>query len=242
MNKNYARTLGSFGYSILIHIILLLISSFIYLSTPFPSRVSFTEITVIGVSPLGNGLGMKISPHVKEAIAGRKIVGKNIYQPEGKKSESGVVLPKIKGKTEEEIVSLRKTLPIGIQEYPQEVKSSCEIGDVGISTDTGKVGVPWGKPNITGVVAQRGIRKEVIPEYPEWARRKGIEGEIIVGIYVTPSGKVKDNVELIKKSGCKELDEIVINAVKKWEFDPLPPYIKQEDQYGHIPFRFKLKP
>ena len=206
--------------SVIIHIILLLISSIMVVETRGIYRVAFTEVTLVGVSALGESLGQKKVEKTKSAARQKGIVN----------------IPKAKN-IEKEIITIREKFPIGIEEVslPAETK----ITEPGIGNEPGKFGVPWGNPNVKGVIAQRGIRTKIVPEYPQWARKKGVEGEITVEIIVAPSGIVK-KVTVVNKSGYKELDQIVVDAVKKWIFDPLPSLIKQEDQVGIIPFKFVL--
>jgi protein TonB len=55
-------------------------------------------------------------------------------------------------------------------------------------------------------------------EYTDRARKKKINGTVIVTMIVTPEGKARD-VKVIK-SLDKELDKQAIAAVSKWTFEP----------------------
>jgi len=55
------------------------------------------------------------------------------------------------------------------------------------------------------------------PEYPEAARRAGIEGTVLVQALVGTDGRVKDTKVVKSVPG---LDDAAIAAVKKWVFKP----------------------
>ncbi len=222
--------------SLLVHIIILLLFSLGVWHSNVGSWVTITDITVIGVSPLGEGLGQKplLVPRA---------------HPEGTRTEKTKVESKMdvvhlpgadRGPKMEEVAAVRSAFPIG-SDTVFTAKPSTEVSlPEGYGNDPGRVGVPWGKAGVTGPLAQRAVRRQILPDYPAWAREKGIVARVEVGIRVTPEGQVRDEVAILKKSGFKELDELVVEAVKKWEFEPLPPVAKQEDQYGVVPIRFAL--
>jgi periplasmic protein TonB len=56
------------------------------------------------------------------------------------------------------------------------------------------------------------------PEYSDRARKKKINGTVIVAMIVTPEGKVRD-VTVIK-SLERSLDQQAITAVRTWKFEP----------------------
>ena len=56
------------------------------------------------------------------------------------------------------------------------------------------------------------------PEYTDSARRKKINGTVLVSMIVTPEGTVRD--PKVMKSLDKDLDKQAIACVKKWKFEP----------------------
>ena len=56
------------------------------------------------------------------------------------------------------------------------------------------------------------------PEYTDKARKKKINGTVVVAMIVTPEGTVRD--VKIAKSLDKELDKQATAAVSKWRFEP----------------------
>lgn len=93
---------------------------------------------------------------------------------------------------------------------------------------------------IAGPISERKILKKFLPKYPNWAIEKGISGFVILKIWVTPEGKVEENIEIIGTSGYPQLDKIVMEAIREWVFAPLEENVKKERQWGIIKFRFEL--
>jgi protein TonB len=60
---------------------------------------------------------------------------------------------------------------------------------------------------------------QVKPRYPESARRRGIEGTVLLKMRITAQGRVED-VQVVRSTGYPELDESAIAAVRRWRFEP----------------------
>ena len=60
--------------------------------------------------------------------------------------------------------------------------------------------------------------REVKADYTEDARRRGLEGEVVMEIVVTRDGTIGD-VKLLRRLGGG-LDERAIQAVRQWRFAP----------------------
>ncbi|MEO0081120.1 MAG: energy transducer TonB [candidate division WOR-3 bacterium] len=93
---------------------------------------------------------------------------------------------------------------------------------------------------VAGPISQRKITNKVVPRYPAWALQRRISGSVVVRLWVMPNGKVKGVPTVESSSGYPDLDQVVVNALKAWEFAPLEPGVKAEDQWGLITFRFTL--
>lgn len=93
---------------------------------------------------------------------------------------------------------------------------------------------------IAGPISLREIIKKVKPKYPKWALDQHISGKVIVRIWVLPNGQVKGIPQVLSSSGYPELDQVVVDAVRCWEFAPLGPGVKAEEQWGDITFVFQL--
>jgi len=82
------------------------------------------------------------------------------------------------------------------------------------------------------------IISKVVPEYPEFARRAGMEGSVFIQVLIDENGKVK------KAKLAKASDEIFVEsalaAAQKWSFTPALMNGKPVRVWMSIPFRFRL--
>ena len=82
------------------------------------------------------------------------------------------------------------------------------------------------------------LKYQAIPEYPDLARRAGIEGTVSVIVYISKTGEVL-NAEILK--GIEMLNNAALEAAKKCLFNPA----KQRDKFVKvkmsIPFKFTLR-
>jgi periplasmic protein TonB len=60
---------------------------------------------------------------------------------------------------------------------------------------------------------------QVKPRYPDSARRRGIEGTVVVKAYVTEQGRVAE-VQVEQSAGYADLDRAAVEAVGRWRFEP----------------------
>lgn len=94
--------------------------------------------------------------------------------------------------------------------------------------------------SLAGPIANREILKKFLPHYPSWCLQRGISGVVKIRIDVNPDGSVRENIRVEISSGYPDLDQTVVNAVKRWLFAPLPFNVVQEVQWGIIIFKFVL--
>ena len=80
--------------------------------------------------------------------------------------------------------------------------------------------------------------KQVIPEYPEIARRAGVEGTVWVKVLVDKEGKAKK--AMIQKSDAEIFNEPAIAAAMQYVFTPAIMNSGPVAVWASIPFRFKL--
>lgn len=59
----------------------------------------------------------------------------------------------------------------------------------------------------------------VEPEYPVEAYRRREEGTVLVGATVGTDGRPA-SVEVLRRSGSRELDQAAVDAVRQWTFEP----------------------
>jgi len=77
------------------------------------------------------------------------------------------------------------------------------------------------------------------PAYPKMARRRGLEGVVVLAVSVSSQGSVK-GLELKKSSGHKLLDNAAKNAVKRWRFTPATRGGIKVNAMVDVPIRFTL--
>lgn len=70
------------------------------------------------------------------------------------------------------------------------------------------------------------------PDYPEGARRRGIQGTVVVRIEVTADGAA-GTCSVLTTSGSVQLDDAALRAARRWRFRSGPGVVEQ-------PFRFEL--
>lgn len=63
---------------------------------------------------------------------------------------------------------------------------------------------------------------EEVKRYPRWARRQGIEGEVVVAFFVLPDG-CAENIRILRGSGSSILDKETIATIKRAIPFPPPP-------------------
>jgi len=80
--------------------------------------------------------------------------------------------------------------------------------------------------------------KQITPEYPEIARRAGVEGTVWVKVLVDKEGKAKKAI--IMKSDAEIFNDAAIAAAKQWVFTPALMNNGPVAVWAAIPFRFKL--
>lgn len=78
------------------------------------------------------------------------------------------------------------------------------------------------------------------PDYPAVARRRGLEGRVVVRAEVLADGRCA-RVELKQGSGHALLDEAALEAVRKWRFIPARQGDMAVNAWVDVPIAFKLK-
>lgn len=76
--------------------------------------------------------------------------------------------------------------------------------------------------------------RTVLPDY-----REKVEATIRVRITVDPRGRITQRIPLLK--GNPALEQAVMDALQRWQFNPLPSNAPQESQTGVVTFNFRLE-
>ena len=80
---------------------------------------------------------------------------------------------------------------------------------------------------------------QVKPRYPDSARRRGVEGTVIIKAYVTEQGRV-EQIQIEQSAGHADLDEAAVEAVGRWRFEPARRGRQPIAIWVSIPVRFML--
>ncbi len=77
------------------------------------------------------------------------------------------------------------------------------------------------------------------PDYPPMARRRGLEGRVLLNVMVTSQGRVAE-ARIAQSSGHALLDEAAEKAVRRWEFEPGRIGVFPVESEVQVPVQFKL--
>lgn len=114
------------------------------------------------------------------------------------------------------------------------------------STSLGETGVPSGKapeqapPPIQPPRFNAAYLHNPKPIYPPQARRRGIEGKVILQVSVSPEGQVL-HIHIHQSSGHSSLDEAAQNSVMNWRFIPAQQGDTPISASVRVPIIFKLE-
>ena len=78
------------------------------------------------------------------------------------------------------------------------------------------------------------------PTYPRTARKQGVEGRVVLSVFVTSTGLPK-HVSVFESSGAEILDNAALSAIATWTFVPAKIRNKPVDSKLMIPIRFQLE-
>jgi TonB family protein len=93
---------------------------------------------------------------------------------------------------------------------------------------------------LAGPIADRAVLRHVTPEYPEWAKRDGVEAAVTLYFIVRPDGSIRENILVQKTAGFGDFDDSARAALAAWRFAPLGGG-RTGEQWGTITFHFRLK-
>lgn len=94
-----------------------------------------------------------------------------------------------------------------------------------------------GEGRIKGPLGGRKILRQIEPDYPDWAQKQGVVGNVEVKCWVLSSGEVSE-VRIETSSGMAKLDECALQALMKWRFEAIQ---EEERQWGIVPFYFSFE-
>lgn len=101
-------------------------------------------------------------------------------------------------------------------------------------------GVAAGESDANDVTPPRAIVR-VAPHYPEAARRKRIQGQVVMTLSISKKGDVQ-KVEVVKglPRGGEGLDKAAVDAMLQWKFEPAKKNGEPVDAEFPMTLTFKL--
>ena len=79
-----------------------------------------------------------------------------------------------------------------------------------------------------------------VPRYPAEARQQGLEGVVVLNVLVRSDGRVEE-ARVAASSGAAVLDEVALDAVRKWTFVPATQGGHPVESVIEVPVKFALK-
>ena len=136
---------------------------------------------------------------------------------------------------------------VPVREIPQVVQdpvvqeTQLEAKPVEVQEDKSIPIIKGGKQdNMTVVMARPLYRQNPPPQYPMKARRRHLEGTVILEVMVNAEGRVED-LEIKESSGYRILDKAALSSVRNWMFEPGRRNGLRVAMTVQIPVRFKLQ-
>lgn len=83
-------------------------------------------------------------------------------------------------------------------------------------------------------------RQNKQPPYPLMAKRRGYEGEVLLGVLVAAGGVVAE-IKIKHSSGHLSLDRVALKTVKGWSFTPATEGGRPVAMWVDVPIEFQLK-
>jgi protein TonB len=80
---------------------------------------------------------------------------------------------------------------------------------------------------------------KVNPTYPFRAKRRGIEGKVVVRFLVDKQGRVSE-FSVVQAEPEDVFEESALKAVKEWQFEPGMKDKKPVSTWVQVPIRFEL--
>lgn len=100
--------------------------------------------------------------------------------------------------------------------------------------------IPQKAPVQGAVDAPPRPRQTIRPRYPQSARRRGEEGDVVLSLHVTSLGRV-DRVDVLSSSGFPDLDKAAVKAAQEARFTPARSGRKSVDATARLTLTFRLR-
>lgn len=115
---------------------------------------------------------------------------------------------------------------------------SLVVVDTSAKTST-NISIPAEAPVILPILPPKVLYRE-IPAYPVSVLERGIEGNVILSVFVDANG-TPANIEIKSSSGCADLDVSAQKAVSLWKFEPAKRGASAIGCSFQVPVIFRIK-
>ncbi len=101
---------------------------------------------------------------------------------------------------------------------------------------------PAAKPieTVPPVLMPPTVLVRILPAFPVSALEKGIQGTVLLSVYVGTSG-LPEKVETKVSSGNEDIDRSAVESVSQWKFEPARRGIQTIGSWFEVPVVFKIK-
>lgn len=216
-SNNHIRVFAALAFSIIIHI-------------------GVMGLDIGGDSPPVAGI---IRQKVRvQLVARRPSAIKPVVVPAGqrrKTEEVRSVLPTLPRPVE---VAVREVPTVSLPTAPKVPELASSEDDLPVKPEAISGVAESSKPAV--VMARPLYRDNPPPEYPDQARRRQLQGTVVLEVSVSREGKV-EQLAVHEGSGHNILDRAALAAVKEWLFEPGERSGKKVAMNVLVPVRFSLR-
>ena len=170
----------------------------------------------------------KERPPIQRAKSEEEKLSQPIHKPKPKKEPK--FQPKPQPSSKPEVISEPK-LESTTSEIPSLIEESTNNGNASLSSQD--------RNNTIEEETFPTYFKNPKPRYPIMARKRKIEGVVLLKLEVLPNGKV-GNIKVQRTSGYSILDESALHAVKDWLFVPAKRNGMSIKVWTKVPILFQL--
>ncbi len=107
-------------------------------------------------------------------------------------------------------------------------------------SDAAKQSPPSPAADATVVMATPRYRDNPLPFYPRIARKRGIQGTVILDVFVEADGRVGD-LRIAESSNHRMLDRAAQKTVRQWRFEPGREGERSVAMWVRVPVDFRLQ-
>ncbi len=207
-------------------------------SAPAPSSTQAPAATVASTAPRRPTQQAPAGPNVDPLIADirQRITEGKLIDPAGSSAKDGIASLQSQAPGHPAIEELTRALTTRLLDVAKQAMNAKAYDRSGqLIAGAREVGARYSEAQIaqaerdlraareaTTIVSAATLKRVrmTAPQYPESARKRGIEGWVEVAFTVMPNGSV-DDVEVRNSSPAEVFDDAATRAVRQWRFEPV---------------------